>query len=364
MRCDRPEFIGARDARSTLCVLAKPNILRFTLQSESFVGVAQPNFLICSASMSSSPHVIPHNPADHRYVSIPEVSSHIWFGRCMSTVFPSSISDFVVRDGPNFLKSTSKWTEQHLIAFKCLFLENLPVGRVIPFAYIPEDDDITIQWVKRELSATEEEVRTGKTGFGMAYSFYLQLAAVLQRPPTPPELIVVPQRNLRPASYEKTYHFSSSSDSDYSANSKSSPPRPTKRRTSPSVTFLDPVLEGVGEQTTEDQEMPDPGAQSRTASQQNRSDDTEMEELAKTQSGSEWGRDSGDFSVSSSMKSIDSIEEDKLEALSNQMAVTFLGLLAAMEHHSHEERDRRVSFRSFAVSSYTDMVVSIPSNHN
>src|SRR5579862_7136870 len=63
----------------------------------------------------SSPHVIPHNPADHRYVSIPEVSDHVWFSRCMSTGFPSSISDFVGRDGPNFLKSTSKWTEQHLI---------------------------------------------------------------------------------------------------------------------------------------------------------------------------------------------------------------------------------------------------------
>ena len=125
--------------------------------------------------------------------------------------------------------------------------------------------------------------------------------------------------------------------------------KPTKRRPSGSVTFLNSVLEGVGEQTAEDQEMPDLSAQSPTASQQNRSDDTDMEELEQTQSGSEWGRDSGDFSISSSLRSIDSMEEDKLELLSNQMAVTFLGLLAAMEHHSHEERGRRVSFRSFAI---------------
>jgi hypothetical protein len=171
----------------------------------------------------------------------------------MSTGYPSSIEDFVSRDGKNFLKSTSKWTEQHLIAFKCLFLENLPVGRVIPLAYIPEDDDATVQYVKRELSATEAEVRSGKTGLGIAYSFYLQLAAVLQRPPTPPELIVFPQRNLQPTSHDKTYHFSSSSDSDRSANSKTSSAKPTKRRPSGSVTFLDPVLEGVREQTAEDQ---------------------------------------------------------------------------------------------------------------
>ena len=235
------------------------------------------------------------------------------------------------------------------IAFKCLFLENLPVGRVLPLAYIPKDDDVTIQWVKRELSATEAEVRNGKTGFGMAYSFYLQLAAVLQRPPTPPEPIVIPQRNLRPTSYEKTYHFSSPSDSDYSTYSKTSSAKPTKRRPSGSVTSLDPVLESAGEQTVEDQEMPNLSAQSPTASQQNRSDDTDMEEVSQTQSGSELGRDSGEFSIASSRKSIDSIEEDNVEVLSNQMAVTFLGLLAAMDHHSHEERGRRVSFRSFAI---------------
>jgi hypothetical protein len=228
-----------------------------------------------------------------------------------------------------------------LIAFKCLFLENLAVGRVIPLVYIPEDDDVAVKWVKRELSTSEAEVRSGKTGFGIAYSFYLQLAAVLQRLPTPPKLIVVPQRNLRPTSHDKTYHFSSSSDSDHSANSKTSSAKPKKRRPSGSVT-----LEGVGEQTAEDQEVPDPAAQSPTASQQNRSDDTDMEDVAQTQSGSEWGRDSGDFSISSS---IDSIEEDKLEVLSNQMAVTFLGLLAAMEHLSHEKRERRVSFGSFAI---------------
>src|SRR5579871_5239724 len=132
----------------------------------------------------SSPNLIPHNQTDHRYVSISEVSNHAWFGRCMSKAFPSSIADFMTRDGSNFLKSTSKWTEQHLLAFKCLFLDNLPIGRVLPLACIPKDDDVTIEWVKRELSATEGEIRSGKTGFGMAYSFYLQLAAVLQRPPT------------------------------------------------------------------------------------------------------------------------------------------------------------------------------------
>lgn len=265
----------------------------------------------------------------------------------------------MVRDGPNFLKSTSKWTEQHLIAFKCL-LDNLPINRVLPVAYIPQDDDVTVQWVKRELSASEAEVRSGKTGFGVAFSFYIQLAAVLQRPPTPTEPIAVPQRNLRPTSYEKTYYFSSSSESDCSMTSRTSSAKPTKRGLSSSVTFLDPVLEGVGEQNLNDEKMPDLVAQSPMISQQNRSGDTDIEEVAQPQSGSEWRRDSGEFSISSSMRTIDSMEEDKLEVLSNQMVVTLLGLLAAMEHHTHEGQNRRVWFRSFAISSWTDIIVLIP----
>ena len=197
------------------------------------------------------------------------------------------------------LKSTSKWTEQHLLGFKCLFLDNLPVGWVLPLAHIPKDDDVTIQWVKKELSATEAEVRSGKTGFGIAYSFYLQLAAVLKRPPTPPEAIVIPQSNLRPTSYEKTYHFSSPCDSDHSTNSKTASAKPTSCKPSSSTTFLDRVLEGVDEQTSGDEEMPDVGAQSPMASKQNRDDDIDMEDLTQPQSGSEWGKGSGEFSISS-----------------------------------------------------------------
>jgi hypothetical protein len=52
-----------------------------------------------------------------------------------------------------------------------------------------------------------------------------------------------------------------------------------------------------------------------------------------------------------SAKSIDSIEEDKLEIISNQMVVTFLELLAAMEDQCRGDADRRVEFRCFALSS-------------
>jgi len=107
--------------------------------------------------------------------------------------------------------------------------------------------------------------------------------------------------------------------------------------------------------------MPDPGAQSPTTFQQNHGNDTDMKDVVQTQSGREWASGSGDFSISTSLKSIDSTENDKVEVLSKQMAVTFFSVLATMEYHSHKGTDCKVSFGSFAISSFTDTVsVSIP----
>lgn len=62
-------------------------------------------------------------------------------------------------------------------------------------------------------------------------------------------------------------------------------------------------------------------------------------------SGSERGSISGQMSIGA--RSIDSIDEDKLELISNQMAVTFLELLAAMEDQCRGERDRGLSSGPF-----------------
>lgn len=257
--------------------------------------------------------------------------------------------DFRLRS-PRRAELPEIYLQIHLIAFKCLFLTDLPISRVLPLSYIPKDDDVTMQWVKKELSVTEAEVRSGEVGSGRGYSFYLQLAGILERPLTLPEPNLIPERNLRPTSYEKTYHFSSSSDSDYSTDPKTSVAKPTKRRASGSVTFLKPVPVGADEQVAEDQDMPDLDAESTTTIP---NDGTDTKE-AQPQSGIEWERRSGEFSISSSMKSMDM---DKLEVLSNQMATTFLGLLAGMEHDSHKKQDRKVSFRYFVIVSRTDAVV-------
>ena len=170
--------------------------------------------------MAGSPPftVLVHDRQDHRYVARSEVSSHPYFDKCMST---TSIQDYVARDGERFLRSTSKWQKI------CLYLDNLPVrSRVLPLSFVPADDDVTIQLIRQELSASEDEVRSGKTTMGVGYSFYFQ---VLQKPSSP-EPIPIPQRNLRQSSLE-SYQFSTS-DSNPSTDSSYPPPR------------LNPSLEG------------------------------------------------------------------------------------------------------------------------
>src|SRR5579862_9815978 len=110
---------------------------------------------------------------------------------------PSVVHHRVCQAGRvRFLRETSRWTEQHLLAFNCLRLGNLPVSRVVPSSFIPADDDITMRLVRQELSATEDEVRSKKMVPGMGYSFYLKLAQVLQRLSSPPPPIPIPQRNI------------------------------------------------------------------------------------------------------------------------------------------------------------------------
>lgn len=250
----------------------------------------------------------------------------------MSDTPPSSINEFVRRDGDRFLRSTSRWTEQHLLAFKCLWLENLPVARVIPSSFIPADDDVTVRLVRQQLSATEDEIRSRTMPAGMGYSFYLKLAQVLQRPSSPPPPIPIPQRSIRQSSLDSSFQISPGM-SDPSTDSSYIPPPTTSRKVS--------ILAPVSEHTVSDQ--PD----TRTNPEQSRSIPLDPRRSLDSQhshdrmsivgSGSEWG----------SVKSLDSIEEDKLEIVSNQMGVTFLELLAAMEYQCHGARDRRIEFRYF-----------------
>jgi hypothetical protein len=81
-------------------------------------------------AMDVEPDVIEHPPQDHRYVHPEEVKKLGAYKVIMSRPH-STIRDYAMT-AKNFLKSTSSWSELHIIAFRCLILNNLPISRVLP----------------------------------------------------------------------------------------------------------------------------------------------------------------------------------------------------------------------------------------
>jgi hypothetical protein len=142
----------------------------------------------------NEPKVILYSVHDHRYVEVEELKNISVYNSIMNRP-RSSILDYALTKKKHFLKPTSGWNEFHLIAFRCLVLDNLPISRILPEADLPRDDDPTMQLVFKYLSDSEEDVRNGKAlSFSPALSFYRLIQVVISRSPDP---IPIP-RTLRP----------------------------------------------------------------------------------------------------------------------------------------------------------------------
>lgn len=208
----------------------------------------------------------------------------------------SDIIDYVVL--PNFLKSTSKWTEAHLTAFRCLRLENLPESRIVPLSEMPGDEDPRMKLVIEHLLASEDDIRSGtaELTFGPATTFYTQLQVVLRRPQSPPDPIVI-HRSFRPSTL--TTVFPPIPESQGSASDESYQPSPPNHR------------------------LPSPMR--------------DIEESTRTT------RDSFDSQRSTGTTS--SFEEDKIEDALNEAGVAFLELLCSFHWSAFKDSQTRIRFR-------------------
>ena len=253
------------------------------------------------------PNVIPHNSDDHRWVDVSELTSLPPYSIIMDTNASSSIRAFAMTNPTEFLKSTSKWNEKHLIAFRCLLLENLPPSRIIPLAYLPGDNDESMQLVHQHLSATEADIRSGESimSLGPATIFYQQLKVVIRRPPSPPSPIPIP-RKFRTSTLNTV--FPSIPESGSSASDSSYRPSPVVHSVIPSL---------AGRNMSE-------GGRSRSSMESVHSD--------------------------GSSASITSTEEDKLESVANQAVVSLLGLLCTFEYVTHSHLHQKLVFRFFPAS--------------
>lgn len=249
------------------------------------------------------PIVIPHARDDHRWVDVSELTSLKLYHSIMGPKPLSSILDFAMANPSQFLKSTSKWNENHLVAFRCLLLENLHPSRIIPPKDLSDDTDPAMKMVHEYLSATETDVRSENTSvtFGPAMLFYQQLKVVLRRPPTPPSPIPIP-RTVRPSTLNAV--FPSIPESGSSTSDSSYQPSPPVARN------LDPTATRPG-----------------------------------TSEGGTRPRSSMESVLSDGAMSISSTEEDKLESVANQAAISLLGLLCTFEAMTHPDRQRKLFVR-------------------
>jgi hypothetical protein len=123
--------------------------------------------LIVLMDIVANPRVIAHVPQDHRHVTPQELKAIPAYNVIMNKP-NTSILDFAMDRPEHFLKSTSRWTELHILAFRCLFLENLPISRILPQADIPDDNDPTMKLVVQHLSDSEDDIRSGRSALSSA----------------------------------------------------------------------------------------------------------------------------------------------------------------------------------------------------
>lgn len=244
------------------------------------------------------PNVIPHPPNDHRHVQASELLALKAYDQTMCQPY-STIYDYSWANAANFLKSTSKWNEQHLTAFRCLLLEDLPVSRIIPISELVSDDDPSMKLVVEHLSASERDVRSGNAEkcFGPASLFYQQLKAVIRRPPSPPDPILIP-RTYRPSAFS---------------------------------TVFAPIPESHKSETSDESYQPSPSIRQPTSPLRH-------------------GGKVSDTRPRGSMETIrsqDSTQEDKLEELANQAVANLLGLVCMFQSSAFPDDAKRLCFRCF-----------------
>ena len=101
---------------------------------------------------------------------------------------------------PDFLESTSTWSQNHIIAFRMLDFNDLPISYLYPHSYHPPTDDPVIVEAAKLFKLSKDDIQHGNVNrfvTGPAFSFYRTLQDCLrssQATPSPPQIPARPQR--------------------------------------------------------------------------------------------------------------------------------------------------------------------------
>src|SRR5436190_22417549 len=84
---------------------------------------------------------------------------------------------------PDFLESTSTWSQHHIIAFHMLDFNDVPIDCLYPQSYYPSIDDVVIARVEMLFTVSREDICQGRIDMiklGPAFSFYRTLEDCLR----------------------------------------------------------------------------------------------------------------------------------------------------------------------------------------
>jgi hypothetical protein len=140
---------------------------------------------------------------------------------------PNSIRETALRF-LDFLESTSTWNQIHIVAFRMLDFDDLPINYFYPYSYYPSIDDPVILEAAKLFKLSKEEIRHGKVNrfiTGAAFLFYRTLQDCLRTShatPSPPQIPARPQRQSQVIGGYHQYTTSDSSGSSYVPSSLAS----------------------------------------------------------------------------------------------------------------------------------------------
>ena len=183
--------------------------------------VSLPNFASFGSSMDPSTSL----PAHRKVPTIDDIMHHQWRA-IIEKSEPNTITGNALLFS-DFLESTSTWNQHHIIAFRMLDFNDLPIQCLYPESFCPLIDDSVVTDVKKLFTLSNEEIRHGKLDFaqtGPAFLFYRSLQDCLrtqQKTPSPTQVPIRPQRPPQPQVTSHQYTMSDSSGSSFLPSSGS-----------------------------------------------------------------------------------------------------------------------------------------------
>ena len=155
---------------------------------------------------------------EHRTVpSAANIEDHP-FRRHIGADLDRTLVDNAARYGNEFLTSTSGWNLRHLIVFRMLDFNDIPIEYMYPRKFYPAADDPVLSNVQQMFTLSQEDVQRGvftAMQTGAAFIFYRMLRESIRtqhKTPSPPQASSRPIRSVQArTSHEHTLSGSSGS---------------------------------------------------------------------------------------------------------------------------------------------------------